>query len=70
MLLPEVQIATSTFHKFWTNSSQSFIETSKCEDVFTTMVSQTMKLFGIAIEVEALAKNLPNRNNDFVNRTL
>lgn len=61
-ILPsEVQIATSTFHKYWIDCWQFFVESSECEDIFTTMVSQLVRAFGITIEAEALTKNFQNK---------
>lgn len=34
-------------------------------DIFTTMVSQTERAFGVVIEMEALLKNLQNKNKEF-----
>lgn len=39
MLLPEVQTASGTFYKYWTEHWQLFVESSKFVDVFMTMVS-------------------------------
>ncbi|CAI9753697.1 unnamed protein product [Fraxinus pennsylvanica] len=69
MLPPKVQMATSTFHKYFTDWCQSFMETNNVVDLFATMVSQTRRAFGIAIKAEALFKNLQSKNREFVNRT-
>lgn len=37
-------------------------------DIFTTMVSQTEKVFGIAIKAKALFKNLQSKNKEFASK--
>lgn len=44
------------------------METSNLVSIFTTMVSQTGKAFGIVIKAEALFKNLQNKNKEFPNK--
>lgn len=69
MLPPEVQITSATFYKYWMECWQSFMESSECADVFTTMVSQTVRAFGTAIKAEALVKNLVNKNKGYMTHT-
>lgn len=37
-------------------------------DIFTTMVSQTEKVFDIAIKAKALFKNLQSKNKEFASK--
>lgn len=38
-------------------------------DIFSTMETQTRMAFGVSIKVEALFKNLQNKNRDFASQT-
>lgn len=66
MISPEVQTVSSTFYKYWTEHWQSSVESSEYANIFSTMVSQTMRVFGTVIEAEAFVKNLVNKNKGFM----
>lgn len=68
MLPPKVQIATSTFHKYWTNRWPNFMETSDSIDTFTNMVNQVGSAFGTAIKAEVLFKKLQKKNKLLLNK--
>lgn len=43
----------------------TFIESNDSIDIFTTMVSQMRRVFGIGIEAEVFYKNFRKKNKEF-----
>lgn len=68
MLHLEVQKATITFHKYWTDRWKAFVESSDLAGIFAIIVSQMGKAFAIAIKAEVLCKNLQKKNKEFFNK--
>lgn len=62
-------MATTIYHKFWTERWQTFVETNDVGDIFTTMVSQTVRAFGVVEEAKAQFRNLQSKNRGFTNKT-
>lgn len=69
MLTLKVHMATATFHKYWMDRWMTFVKSSDSTDLFATMLSQTRRVFKIAIEAEVLFKNFQKKNKEFFNKT-
>lgn len=62
MLPPEVRAATEGFNKFWTERWQNYVATCDAVDLTSTLVSQTARAFGVALECQTVLADIQSRN--------